>query len=342
MQNILVCQTGGWIGDMVLLTPALRALKHAFRESRLELLLRPRVADLMEWHPYVDACIIDKKADGRCRSFTRLVRRVRHTSFDLAVVLHPTSLRNALLPFLARIPIRVGTNVSGRGMLLTKSCRDDTSVHEVHRYLRVLQLLDIDAISDDLEFWHTDADRQFIENLLRAEGFSRNDRLIAVNLGTTWATKRWDIVKFTEVIRRITRLVPETKVVLTGSPTEQPLTEALPTSLPIINLVGKTSILQLGALLERCEVCLTCDSGPMHIAAAVGTPTVALFGPTDPGRHRPYGVGHTVIEKSVSCRPCYKRSCYRQDAPHLCTQEIGTDEVVTAVETRLYQKDSVV
>ena len=342
MQNILVCQTGGWIGDMVLLTPALRALKHAFRESHLELLLRPRVAALMELHPYVDACIVDKKTDGRCRSFTRLVRRVRHTSFDLAVVLHPTSFRNALLPFLARIPIRVGTNVGGRGMLLTKSCRDDTSVHEVHRYLRVLQLLDIDTALDALEFWHTDADRQFIENLLRAEGFSRNDRLIAVNLGTTWATKRWDIVKFTGVIRQITRLVPETKVVLTGSSTEQTLTEALPASLPIINLVGKTSILQLGALLERCEVCLTCDSGPMHIAAAVGTPTVALFGPTDPGRHRPYGVGHTVIEKSVSCRPCYKRWCHRQDAPHLCTQEIEADEVITAVETRLYRKDSVV
>ncbi|MCE2414464.1 lipopolysaccharide heptosyltransferase II [Candidatus Poribacteria bacterium] len=339
MQNILVCQTGGWIGDMVMLTPALRALKQAFPESRLELLLRPRVADLMESHPYVDACIVDEKTEGRFRSFTRLVRQVRNTSFDLAVVLHPTSFRNALVPFLARIPIRVGTNVSGRGMLLTKSCRDDTSVHEVHRYLRVLQLLDIDTASDDLEFWHTDADRHFIENLLRAEGVSRDERLIAINLGTTWATKRWDLVNFTEVIRQITHLAQESKVVLTGSHAEQTLTEALPAALPVINLVGKTSILQLGALLERCEVCLTCDSGPMHIAAAVGTPTVALFGPTDPVLHRPYGIGHTVIEKPVSCRPCYKRTCHRQDAPHLCMREIGTGEVVKAVEKRLYQKD---
>ena len=73
----------------------------------------------------------------------------------------------------------------------------------------------------------------------------------------------------------------------------------------------------------------------MHIAAAVGTPTVALFGPTDPMRHRPYGSGHTVIEKPVSCRPCYKRSCHRQDTPYLCMKEIGTDEVVKAVETQL-------
>ncbi len=336
MQNILVCQTGGWIGDMVLLTPALRTLKQTFRESRLALLLRPRVADLMESHPYVDACIVDEKTGGRVRSLTRLARQVRNTSFDFAVVLHPTSFRNALLPFLARIPIRVGTEVSGRGMLLTKSCRDDTSIHEVHRYLRVLQLLDIDTPSDALEFWHTDADRHFIENLLRAEGVSRDDRMIAVNLGTTWTTKRWEVVNFAEVIQQITHLVPEAKLVLTGSYAEQTLTEVLSDACPIINLVGRTSVLQLGALLERCDVCLTCDSGPMHIAAAVGTPTVALFGPTDPMRHRPYGVGHTVIEKAVSCRPCYKRTCHRQDTPHLCMQEIRTDEVVKAVESRLY------
>ena len=342
MQNILVCQTGGWIGDMVLLTPALRALKQAYPESRLELLLRPLVSDLMESHPYVDACIVDEKTEGRFRSLTKLVRRIRRRSFDLAVVLHPTSFRNALLPFLARIPMRIGTNVSGRGMLLTKSCADDTNVHEVHRYLRVLPLLDIDTTSDGLEFWHTDADRQCVENLLRAEGVSCDDRLIAINLGTTWQTKRWKVESFAEVIQQITHLAQGTKVVLTGSPTEQTLAEALPASLPTINLVGKTSILQLGALLERCEVCLTCDSGPMHIAAAVNTPTVALFGPTDPVRHRPYGIGHTVIEKPVSCRPCYKRSCHLQDTPYLCMQEIGTDEVVKAVETELYQKDCVV
>ncbi len=336
MQNILVCQTGGWIGDMVLLTPALRALKQTFSGSRLELLLRPRVADLMGAHPYVDDCIVDEKAEGRYLSLSGLVHQIRDKCFDLAVVLHPTSFRNALLPFLARIPSRIGTNVSGRGLLLTKSCRDRTNIHEVHRYLRVLRLLEIDTASDGLEFWHTDTDRGFIENLLCVEGVSREDRVIAVNLGTTWTTKRWGVGNFAEVIQQITRLVQGTKIVLTGSPAEQALAETLPTSLPTINLIGKTSILQLGALLERCEVCLTCDSGPMHIAAAVRTPTVALFGPTDPMRHRPYGVGHTVIEKPVWCRPCYKRSCRLQDTPYLCMQEIGTSEVVKAVETRLY------
>ena len=324
---------------MVLLTPALRALKRAYPESNLTLLLRPLVADLIETHPYVDTCIADTKSQGRYRSLMGLIRQIHRAAFDVAVVLHPTSFRNALLPFLARVPIRVGTNVNGRGRLLTTSCKDDTSVHEVHRYLRVLQLLDIDTGSDSLEFWHTDTDRRMIQVLLDVEDVSATDRLIALNLGTTWRTKRWDIVNFAEVIQQIAHLAPDVRIVLTGSSNELALAEALPTSLPIINLIGKTSILQLSALLERCEVCLTCDSGPMHIAAAVGTPTVALFGPTSPVRHKPYGTGHIVIEKPVKCRPCYKRTCHRQDAPHLCMTEIDPAEVVNALEIKLHQKD---
>ena len=338
MQNILVCQTGGWIGDMVMLTPALRALKRTYPGCNLTLLLRPRVADLMQTHPYVDTCIVDNKTEGRYRSVRNLVRQLRDRVFDIAVVLHPTSFRNALLPFLARVPTRVGTNVGGRGMLLTLSCKDNTAGHEVHRYLRVLKLLNIDAVTSFLEFWHTDADRHSIERLLRAEGILPDNRIIALNLGTTWATKRWDVTNFADLIQQIARLLPEIKIVLVGSPEERVLAKALPASLSVTNLVGKTEILQLGALLERCEVCVTADSAPMHIAAAVGTPTVALFGPTSPARHQPYGTGHTVIEKPVSCRPCYKQTCHRQDAPHLCMREIGTAEVVKALEIKLHQE----
>ncbi len=323
---------------MVMLTPALRALKQVYPESNLTLLLRPRVADLMQTHPYVDTCLVDNKTEGRYRSVRNLVRQLRDKVFDIAVVLHPTSFRNALLPFLARVPIRVGTNVAGRGMLLTGSCKDDTRIHEVHRYLRVLKLLNIDAVPSFLEFWHTDADRQFVERLLCAEGIVPDDRIVALNLGTTWATKRWDVANFADLIQQIARLLPGIKIVLVGSSEEEELAKALPASLSLINLVGKTEILQLGALLERCEVCVTCDSGPMHIAAAVGTPTVAFFGPTSPIRHQPHGTGHTVIEKSVSCRPCYKQMCHRQDAPHLCMKEIGAAEVMEALESKLRQK----
>jgi len=348
MSKILVCHTGAWIGDMVLLTPALRALKQVYPNSCLTFLLRPLVADLMKTNPYVDDCIVDLKTDGIYRSFMKLYRRIRENHFDIAVVLHPSSYRNAILPFIARIPIRVGSNYKGRGLLLTYSCPDKTTIHEVDRYVQVIQLLKNDThsnleikrknqfiIPSELEYWHTDKNRLSLTDLLEKMGVSTEDRLMAVNLGTTWRSKQWDLRGFAEVIKIISESAPDIKVVLTGSTDELNLVEQLVVSDSTLNFVGKTDLMQLGALLERCDVCLTCDSGPMHIAASVGIPTVALFGPTDPKRHKPYGKGHTVIEKPVSCRPCYNRTCHRQDQPYLCMQEIKVNEVVKAIMTIL-------
>ena len=335
MRNrILVLQTGGWVGDMVLLTPALRALKTAYPQSHLALLIRPLVADLMATHPYVNEVIVDSKGKGfnRLLSFYKLVNEIRRSDFNLAVVLHPTSSRNALIPFLAGIPERIGSNVSGRGILLTRTCTDRTDLHEIHRYLRVLELIDIHEPNAKLEFWHTDADRQAARQILAAHGISPNERLIGVNLGTTWRTKRWSLENFAAVITQIQKRM-DVRLLLTGSTAEIPLGEALVGTIKVemINLIGKTTLMQLGALIENCNLYLTCDSGPMHIAAAVGTPTIALFGPTSPTRHGPYGENHEVIEKPVECRPCYKRKCMRKDQPHLCMTEINPNQVVAQI-----------
>ena len=314
---------------MVLLTPALRALKHAYPAAQQTLWLRPRVADLMKTHPYVDACIVDLKTAGRLRSLARLVKQVCEANFDLAVVLHPTSYRNALVPFLARVPIRIGSGGNGRGILLTVACRDNGDVHEVQRYLRVVNLLGVDITTPDarLAFWHTDTDRQAVAQLLP----DTDEQFIGINLGTTWETKRWRVANFAAVIQQSAQRHPDVKIVLTGSAAEGEMATALHSPGTTLNLVGKTTILQLGALIERFAVYLTCDSGPMHIAAAVGTPTVSLFGPTSPVRHGPCGNGHIMLEKPVSCRPCYRRACHRKDAPHLCMTEIREAEVADAL-----------
>ena len=319
---------------MVLLTPALRALKIAYPQSHLALLIRPLVADLMATYPYIDEIIIDSKGRGlnRLPSFWKSVSEIRRSDFDLAVVLHPTSFRNALIPFLAGIPERIGSNVSGRGILLTRTCSDRTDLHEVHRYLRVLELIDIREPNAKLEFWHTDADRHAARQMLATHGIAPKEHLIGVNLGTTWRTKRWSSENFAEVITQVQKRLGA-RILLTGSTSEIPIGEALAqiTKVETINLIGQTTLMQLGALIESCALYLTCDSGPMHIAAAVGTPAIALFGPTSPIRHGPYGENHKIIEKSVECRPCYKRKCMRKDKPHLCMTEIHPNEVVAQI-----------
>lgn len=319
---------------MVLLTPALRALKIAYPQSHLVLLIRPLVADLMATHPYIDEVMVDSKGKGlsRLSSFWKSVREIRRSDFDLAVVLHPTSFRNALIPFLADVPERIGSNVSGRGILLTRTCSDQRDLHEVHRYLRVLELIDIHKPNAKLEFWHTEADLHAAHQILATHGISRTEHLIGVNLGTTWRTKRWSLENFTKVITQVQKRF-DARILLTGSTTELPLGEALAqiAKVETTNLIGKTTLMQLGALIESCDLYLTCDSGPMHIAAAVGTPTIALFGPTSPIRHGPYGESHEVIEKPVECRPCYKRKCMRKDQPYLCMTEIDPNEVITRI-----------
>ena len=257
---------------------------------------------------------------------------IRRSDFDLAIVVHPTSFRNALIPFLAGVPERIGSNVSGRGILLTKTCADRRDLHEVHRYLRVLELINIHEPNAGLEFWHTDADRHAVRQILAAHGISPKEHLIGVNLGTTWHTKRWSLENFARVITQVQERLGA-RILLTGSPTEIPLGEALAqiAKVETINLIGKTTLMQLGALIESCNLYLTCDSGPMHIAAAVGTPTIVLFGPTSPTRHGPYGENHEVIEKPVECRPCYKRKCMRKDLPNLCMTEISPNEVVAQI-----------
>ena len=335
MRNrILVTQTGGWVGDMVLLTPALKALKIAYPQSYLTLLIRPLVADLMATHPYTDEVMVDGKGRGlnRLPSFYKSVSEIRRSDFNLAVVLHPTSFRNALIPFLAGIPERIGSNVSGRGILLTQTCTDRTDLHEVQRYLRVLELIAIHEQNAKLEFWHTDADRHVARQIFARHGISPKEYLIGVNLGTTWRTKRWSLENFAEVITQVQKRF-DARILLTGSTAEIPLGEALAQIVKVetINLIGQTTLMQIGALIESCDLYLTCDSGPMHIAAAVGTPTIALFGPTSPIRHGPHGDNHEAIEKPVECRPCYKRKCMRKDQPHLCMTEIDPNEVVAQI-----------
>lgn len=171
---------------MILLTLTLRALKLAYPQSHLALMLRPLVADVMTTHPYLDEVIVDTKDryPGRLKSVWKAANAIRQSRFNLAIVLHPTSFRNALIPFLAGVPERVGSHVSGRGILLTRLCSDRTDLHEIHRYLRVLELIGLHEQNATLEFWHTDADRRVVRQMLADHGISPTESVIGVNLGT--------------------------------------------------------------------------------------------------------------------------------------------------------------
>ncbi len=332
-KRVLAMQTGGWLGDMVLLSPALKALREQWPEAEIALMVRPLVAEFMSHHPCVDHLLVyDKRgADRGWRALNRWARAI--SGSDIAIVWHPTSIRSAFLPWLAGIPVRVGSRFNGRGILLTHSCANRTNIHEVERYLQVLEAIQVSPNHAELYYWHGASEQAFVEDWLERQGVDRSVPLVAVHLGTTWETKRWPAERFTEVVNTIVNR-KSCQVVLVGSSDghEHGNTFRERVAVPYIDGVGRLDLLQFGALMEHCATLLTCDSGPMHIAAAVGIPVVGLFGPTSPQRHRPYGEGHTVLRHEISCGPCYRRVCPHA---HECMTQIGVGEVVEAITTKL-------
>lgn len=332
--RILVEQTGGWIGDMILLTPALRAIKTAFPSTHISMLVRPLVAELMRRNPYVNEVIVyDKRGkQSGILQFWRLAQNLKRLNFDLAVILHPNSTRSAFLAYLARIPERIGGSKEG-GLFLTRKTEFKPDIHEVERYLNVIRLIGIEPSDTSLEFWMGERDRTYASSLLEELGVSDKTSLVGINPFTTWRSKSWDLEKFANLINHISDEL-QLQAIVTGPKdgVEAGMKLEKLTKVPFFNAIGKTDIFQLGALIEKCSLYISPDSAPMHLAAAVKTHTIALFGSTSPIRHAPYGKNHISLEKELNCRPCYKPTC---NIGYLCMKRIEVIEVIKAIQELL-------
>lgn len=336
MENVLIMHTGGWIGDMILLTPALRNLKNKFPNSKMTMLLLPLVSELMSRNPYLDEIITyDKNRTQKgFLQMCKMADKLKKRHFDTAIILHPNSVKSAVLAYMAKIPDRIGTQLLGNRFFLTTRIKPRRKIHEVERYLDIVSSITGTASDKKLEFWGIEQiDENFADEVLKNK--CKSDLIIGVNVSTTWQTKMWKPERFAELAEQLNNQYGA-NVILTGGYSDVQLGEKITKFLSkkyIINLIGKTTLWQLGAIIKRCAIYITCDSGPMHISAGLGTRTVALFGPTDPVRHRPYGDGHIVIKKDIKCSPCYKRECKYKS--YACMEAIQIDDVIEAIKSIL-------
>jgi heptosyltransferase-2 len=333
--SILVIQTA-FLGDAVLTTPLLGALRDRFPLAHINVLATPEVADVFRQHPAVaETLIFDKR--GREKTLCarwRLAQSLRHSRYDLAVIPH-RSLTSALLAWLAGIPRRVGFDTSQGRWLLTDRVPFRWGTHDVERNLALMQ--PFGAASSGIE-WDLRPDpiaQKTIEERLRAAGVQPDERLIGINAGSVWATKRWLPEGFAAVADRLSQEL-KVRVLFIGGAKDRPVVDSVIKQMrhPPLNWAGETSLKELIAAIARCVVFLTNDSGPMHIAVASGVPTVALFGPTTKELgFFPYGSGHTVIEKNLDCRPCGLHGAEKCPLGHFqCMRQITPDEVFKAVK----------
>lgn len=339
-QNILLVQTA-FIGDVVLTTPLIKAVKKMFSNSKLSVLLIPETEELLKNNPYVDEVLVyDKRGKEKSlNSFFQLVNKIRQTKFDLALVPH-RSYRSSFLVFLSKIPERIGFDKNQANFFLTKKVRYQNNLHEIDRNLSLIKANGLNLEEKLPELFPDKNNFARAESFLAENKISSNDKIVAIAPGSTWATKRWLPEGFAKVSDWLLQK-EKTKVVLIGGKEDEKLANDIANLMqekPIV-ACGKLSLLGSAALLSKCKLLLANDTAPVHMAVAMKTPVVEIYGSTVPNfGFYPYGVGHIIIEKNLPCRPCGIHGHQKCPLGHFkCMKEIAPEEVYQTVVKKLRQ-----
>ena len=320
----IVVRAPNWIGDVVLALPAVRDLRRNFPDADIEVLARPWVAPLYGAVPEIDSIC----KSGGAASDAEAIRG----AFDVAVLL-PNSFASAWAAYRAGIPERWGYATDARGLLLTRSCRVPAGVRgrsQVYYYRAMLAGVGLrvtaapDASLSCPPEWAARG----------AEKLGGDGPWIGLNPGAFHGpAKRWLPERYAAVGDTLARRAGA-RIAVLGGAAERPLGQAIAAAMrqPARVLTGETTLPELTGVLSRLSLLVTNDSGPMHVAAALGVPVVAVFGPTDPRETGPVGDGHRIVREPVHCSPCGLREC---PIDHRCMTRIGVDRVVTEAQGML-------
>ena len=325
------------IGDLVGTTPALRSLRHRFPEAHIAVEVGERAACVLENNPNIDEIILRRDHQGAIGKL-QFILMLRRGKFDLGVILDdsPTMIRYL---WLGGIPERVGlTRGSRLANLLTRSIPVDKKAHEtINNFLNVVELLGCDVSDRSTEVIPSKTDEEFVSQLLSSRGVASNTKLVALNPGASLPSNRWLPERFSELNNLLSNR-PNTRILLIGGKSDLSMAEQILAGCEVkpLHLTGELSVLQLASLLKRSEVLVTGDTGPMHLAVAVKTRVVALFGPADPLVSGPGPAnGNTILRKVSECADCTKELCTQDKA---CMRAIGAEEVLSASSIRVPTK----
>ncbi len=363
-QKILLIKLSA-MGDVVQTFPVLNALRRRYPDARLDWLTTPGIAELLRHNPAISSVIEFQRDDWSTPwrlapyvSSARLLAALRAAKYDLVLDLQG-QLRSAVFAYGSGAPVRIGFDKPRAGIWDTsprkipdeakkhawRGAREGSwlaytdritlptlDMHPVERYLRIAPMLGLGDEAPDFSFPIPQEAATRIEGLLDYYDIGKA-RLVALAPGTNWETKHWRADGFAEVARNLVQ--KGNAVALIGSPGERALCEEIAKLSPgTVNLAGETTLSELAALIRRATICVTNDSGPMHLAVALDRPVVSVFGPTDPVWAGPYRNG-TVVNAELSCSPCYLRLLSRCPNGHACMHDVSADLVTERVDSIL-------
>jgi heptosyltransferase-2 len=345
IKSLLVRGTN-WVGDAIMSVPALREIRRLFPQSQITLLVRPWVKDVYSDVPFVDE-VVELDSQGRHRGWTgfgRLASELRRKEFDLAILL-PNSIGAALAVWRAGIPRRLGYERDWRGPLLSHACKIDPGVQKVHQvyyYLGILsgagllpaRLWEDTNYQPSIAIGVRDSDRQAARRLLQGKKIDPGEMLIGVNPGASYGpAKRWLPDRYAGVADRLAE-THGARILLFGAANEISIAREIAKQMrhAAVVLAGETTLGELMAVIRECSLLVTNDSGTMHLAAALDTPQLAIFGSTSELATGPLGSKSRVIKHPVECSPCFLRDC---PIDFRCMTRISADQVFGAADSIL-------
>ena len=342
MNNILI-RSANWVGDAVLTTPVIRAVRKNFPHARISILAKPWVEPIFFHNPCIDEILRYDDAGRHRRGMGtfRLGKDLRAYGFDLAILMQ-NAFEAALLSFLARIPNRLGYNTDGRRLLLTHGIRLDPALkqgHMIDYYIGILKGAALQTDGRELTLNVTDDERRSADHLLAQHQITKKKLLVGINPGAEGGTaKRWLPDRFAVLCKLLTG-IPGVRVVIFGTAGDRALGQKIADSAGnrAVNLCGQTTLREVIALIERCRLLITNDSGLMHVAAALDTPQIAIIGPTHYKATGPSNPNSRIIRVSTSCAPCRNKDC---PTDHRCMTKITADMIFDAAKPFLRDSES--
>jgi ADP-heptose:LPS heptosyltransferase len=332
-KKIIVIDFGG-VGDLVLVIPFLRGLRSVFPSSKVSVLCAERAGAILREQPYIDKFFL---APITLLGLLKIGLQLRKKRYDMAINLMPeTSYFSAIKMYLLFLLINarqwVGRDTEGRGFFYHIKIPElqMQRENEVVFYGKIFKAIADKDYNEQLEYHITPGSRKRAGELLSKERNVQKNPLILINPGSDWPAKRWFIERYAEVVKRLANLFPDVKFGVIGTKEERELATVIKEAVAknVFILSGKTPLELLPAVIEQASLVLTNDSGPAHIARAVGTLAVILAGPSAPAFFTIQGRNETrVIYHPVSCAPCLKVSCNKMD----CWKAISVQEVVEVI-----------
>ena len=341
--NILIVRLSA-IGDVIHTLPALNAIRNRYPGARITWLVEEAAADFIVGHQALDRVIISRRKKWvkgifskaylkNLRELFSFLKELRDTQYDL-IINFQTLFKSGILVALANGKRKAGY---GKGMehmehsyiFLNERIKPvDMDNHAILRSLMLIESLGIKSKEIQYNLPVFSADRTKAAELLQAHEINGAKPVIAINPVAKWKTKLWYNDKFAELADRLS-MKYGARIIFTGNKDDLSVIEDIISRMhaKAANLAGKTTLKMLAAIFEQADLVISTDTGPMHVAAATGTPVIAIFGPTAPWRTGPFGSIHKIVRANVGCSPCFKRKCVSME----CMKKISVNQVMESI-----------